>query len=136
MSHLSKKLLPACKPDSVPSLRRVVIIYLSCRLPGGSICLPSIEPRPKSRGLRRAAFNRWYTWHFSMQGLPTMTVARHSRELLPHVFTITPGQRPGAVIFCGTFCYRPRIKVRGKYPALHRCIALRCPDFPPRKAER
>ncbi len=92
---LSKNLLPACKPDSVPSLRRAVIIYLSCRLPGGSICLPSIGPRLKSQGLRRAAFNRWYTWHFSMQGLPTMTVARHSRELLPHVFTITPDEGPG-----------------------------------------
>jgi hypothetical protein len=29
-------------------------------------------------------------WHFSMQGLPAEDVTIISRELLPHVFTLTP----------------------------------------------
>ena len=35
-------------------------------------------------------------------------------------------EREQAVIFCGTICSRLR-----RDPALHRCIALYCPDFPP-----
>jgi hypothetical protein len=78
--------------------------------------------------LGRAALNDWYTWHFSMQGLPFPTITRRDRELLPHVFTITPTVSVGAVIFCGPVCF-PTLRVGT--PAVSRCIALRCPDFPP-----
>src|SRR5690606_9430843 len=67
--------------------------------PTGSICLPWIVS-PKRIG--RAALQRSYTWHFSMQGLPPAGVTTDSRELLPHVFTIA-SQRL-VVIFCGTLC--------------------------------
>ena len=61
----------------------------------GSSCLPS--------GIGRAALNRRYTWHFSMQGLPAPAVTCRSRGLLPHVFNLTSCE---AVIFCGTICGR------------------------------
>ena len=58
----------------------------------------------------RAALNDWYTWHFSMQGLPFPTVTSRDRELLPHVFTITrsafaEARADKAVIFCGPVCF-------------------------------
>jgi len=70
-----------------------------------------------------------------MQGLPANDVTIKSRELLPHVFTLSH-LAPlstwwkgigGEVIFCGTVCL-PSVTVSN--PAVHRCIALRCPDFP------
>jgi len=65
-----------------------------------------------------------------MQGLPDNKIALTTRELLPHVFTFVPPQYCGGiVIFCGTFCSRSPLS-RGRDPALHRCIALCCPDFP------
>src|ERR1700761_9274306 len=93
----------------------MVIIYLAPALLQGSSCLPS--------GIGRAALNRRYTWHFSMQGLPAPSITCRHRGLLPHVFNLTPC---GAVIFCGTLCGRHK-----RPPALNRCIALCCPDFPP-----
>jgi len=66
----------------------------------GSICLPSI--------IERAVLRRWFMWHFSMQGLPANNVTIISRELLPHVFNLTPAFSTSgegeAVIFCGTVC--------------------------------
>jgi hypothetical protein len=112
-----KKILQACKPDPVSANWRMVIIYLSTTLLLGSICLPSI--------IERAVLRRWFMWHFSMQGLPAEDVTSISRELLPHVFTFSPC---GVVIFCGTVCCQG---LSPRHPALHRCIALRCPDFPP-----
>lgn len=53
----------------------------------GSICLPCILPA--EAGIERAALEGYYTWHFSMQGLPAVDVATNSRELLPHVFSLT-----------------------------------------------
>jgi hypothetical protein len=46
------------------------------------------------RPQRRAAFYR-FTWHFSMQGLPKVTVTCNLRELLPHVFTLISAYRDG-----------------------------------------
>ena len=52
----------------------------------GSICLPCI---PMPCGIHgRAALNGYYTWHFSMQGLPANDVTVISRGLLPHVFNL------------------------------------------------
>ena len=41
-------------------------------------------------GIGRAALNDSYTWHYSTQGLPALTVTSKNRELLPHIFTLTP----------------------------------------------
>jgi hypothetical protein len=65
---------------------REAIIYLVWPLLTKSFCLPT---QRTLAGFERAALQRWYTWHFSMQGLPSLPVARQSRGLLPHVFTIT-----------------------------------------------
>ena len=62
-------------------LRQAVIIYLAPALLQGSSCLPS--------GIGRAALNRRYMWHFSMQGLPAPSVTGRGRGLLPHVFNLT-----------------------------------------------
>jgi len=57
------RLLQTHKPDSVLTLSFI------CpeSYPSGSSCLPS--------NIGRAALRRWYTWHFSMQGLPSLYVA-------------------------------------------------------------
>ena len=84
----------------------MVIIYLAASLLIQSICLPS---NVKHTLLKRAAFRRiparWYTWHFSIQGLPHNTVTSTARELLPHIFTLI--RQSQTVIFCGTF-YPPK----------------------------
>jgi hypothetical protein len=95
----SKKKLPTCKPDPVPASLRAVIIYLAPALLQGSSCLPSGVASFRCFG--RAALDRRYTWHFSMQGLPAPAVTRRRRGLLPHVFILTSCE---AVIFCGTGC--------------------------------
>ena len=112
--QIRKKSLQTCKPDPV-----YAIIYLSRQLLAG-INLPTLY-------LGRAAFKRYYTWHFSMQGLPANDVTIKSCELLPHIFILTVFVKTQtlAVIFCGTICSRQR-----RDPAIHRCIALYCPDFP------
>jgi hypothetical protein len=120
-----KKILQACKPDSVllgpgrtPGFQSA-IIYLGWLLPATSICLPWI--------IGRAALWRSYTWHFSTQGLPAAPVARSNRGLLPHIFTLT---------YCastkgGYFLWHCLVPFKRK-PAVSRCVALCCPDFPTR----
>ena len=100
VSGYGQKKLPTCKPDPVPAVVRVVIIYLAPALLQGSSCLPS--------GIGRAALSRRYTWHFSMQGLPARIITYHGPRLLPWVFTLTYPFRKKkvAVIFCGTIYSR------------------------------
>jgi len=67
-------------------------------------------------------------------------IAHTSCELLPHIFTLALLAPPrheverglgGEVIFCGTVCSLLLMKTPTTAdPALHRCIALCCPDFP------
>lgn len=79
-----KKVKPpgtAYKPDSVSPLRTTAIIYLRRPSLNASICLPSV--------IGRAALKRPYTWHFSTQGLPAITITRYRRGPLPHIFTLT-----------------------------------------------
>src|SRR5689334_21714939 len=38
---------------------------------------------------RASSPQRWYTWHFSTQGLPPPGITDRSRGLLPHIFTLT-----------------------------------------------
>ena len=70
-------------------------------------------------------------WHFNMQGLPAYDVTIKSRELLPHVFNLTPtlseGEREGSYFLW--HCLFAGFETSD--PAIHRCIALCCPDFPP-----
>ncbi len=96
------------------------ILFLNYHLSGpaitGGILLPTLD-------LGRAALKRSYTWHYSTQGLPVLTVTNQNCELLPHIFTFSPCR---VVIFCGTIA----LPIFTGRPALHRWVALRCPDFP------
>ena len=88
-----------------------------------SSCLPSI--------IERAVLRRWYMWHFSMQGLPVNNVTIKNCELLPHIFNLTPtlstsGEGEGSYFLWHFLLHW----LSPKHPALHRCIALCCPDFP------
>jgi hypothetical protein len=67
-----------CKP--VSRILSWAIIYLFRKLPSG-INLPTLY-------LGRAVLKRYYTWHFSMQGLPACDVTIKSCGLLPHIFTL------------------------------------------------
>jgi|GEM_PF-1325683 len=89
--------------------------------------------------------NSGYTWHFSMQGLPSQYVTILGRELLPHVFTVARRSlmkansiRLGSgSYFLWHFLYARLVLPRTiAIPAVHRCIALCCPDFPPRLKRR
>ena len=98
-----KKMLQACKPDPVltaeaSNYAKVSLdkfakagFGLSFICPGlkpGSICLPCTLTR-LSPDLGRAALKRYFTWHFSMQGLPGNMITHKTCELLPHIFTFT-----------------------------------------------
>ncbi len=120
--HKIKK-LPTCKPDPVPAVRRAVIIYLAPALLQRSSCLPS--------GIGRAALNRRYTWHFSMQGLPAPAITHRDRGLLPHVFNLTLPLSAFQRKEKGSYFLWHYLLAFERHPVLSRCIALCCPDFPP-----
>jgi hypothetical protein len=131
------KKLPTCKPDPVPALLRVVIIYLAPALLQGSSCLPSGasslrkasgEP-PSDAGIRGISACKVYP----RRQLPAGAVGSYP------TFSSSPRARPvagrcdEAVIFCGTLCERVSafVNAPSRSPVLSRCIALCCPDFPP-----
>ena len=123
---LNKKTLQTCKPDPVLPKRKMLSFICPGNYLPGSICLPC--------HLGRAALKRYYTWHFSMQGLPANDVTITSRGLLPHIFTLIPPspRRGGGSYFLWHYLLlQLTFQHWLKYPALHRCIALYCPDFPP-----
>ena len=68
-----------------PDRNREAIIYLVWPLLTKSFCLPTQRTLTE---FERAALQRWYTWHFSMQGLPFPAVTWRERGLLPHIFTL------------------------------------------------
>ena len=79
-------MLSANKPDPVVlKLIKMVIIYLALSLLTKSSCLPSYAA---NQNIRRAAFKRRCTWHYSTQGLPGLYITAPTRELLPHIFTL------------------------------------------------
>lgn len=128
--------LQICKPDSVvPSLlKKPAIIYLSQPLPDGINLptLPRILLRKPERVIHyhtgRTDMNQGYTWHFSTQGLPFFSITEKNRGLLPHIFTITRRSfSEGGLLFSVALS----VSRQGVNPALHRCDALCCPDFPP-----
>ena len=104
-------LLQARKPDSVLGY------HLSGIVITGYLHLPTLK-------LERAALKRFYTWHFSPQGLPEITISCNSRELLPHVFTLAPPRRGG------NFLWHCLVPPSAGVPPLAGCGALCCPDFP------
>ena len=117
-------------------------IYLSGRLPS-RLDLPTHPVPPADRRGARAAHppeavtrhgNTGSTWHFSAQGLPVRRITARDRRLLPCIFTITPvtrGDRGCNFLWHSLFQALAR-----RDPALHRCAALYCPDFPPRPERR
>ena len=82
---LNKKKLQTCKPDPVIPINR------DCH----HLSVPAVTHRDQSAypvSSERAALKRYYTWHFSMQGLPANDVTIKSCGLLPHIFTLIPIQ--------------------------------------------
>jgi hypothetical protein len=69
-------------------------------------------------------------WHFSMQGLPAIDVTINGRELLPHVFNLTPTLSKGEGE--GSYFLRHCLFPFAGKPRVTGYIALRCPDFPSR----
>ncbi len=108
----------------------MVIIYLAVALLQQSCCLPFPLFR-KSGNINEQLIMPCdipgFTWHCSTQGLPIITITCNYRELLPHVFTLIP-IKIGTVIFCGTIF--PVYRNLSAGPAINRCVALYCPDFP------
>jgi hypothetical protein len=92
---------------------------------------------PTLPGTSEMIVNGPLTFHWPQSKLrsrePGIYVAfQHARftrpaNYLPGPWALTPRfqPHPKAVIFCGTLCWR-----YSRHPALNRCIALCCPDFP------
>lgn len=66
-----------------------------------------------------------YMWHYSMQSLPIPQVTKQDCELLPHIFTLTALHAKRRLFSVALF-----LVLLLKQPAVNRCIALCCPDFP------
>lgn len=66
------------------------ILFLNYHLSAINITVYLLLP---TLNLGRAALKRFYTWHYSTQGLPIPIIAYRDRELLPHVFTFIPPKR-------------------------------------------
>ena len=106
----------------------MAIIYLAATLLLQSCCLPSCAISICIETFERAALKRRCTWHYSTQGLPAIGITTKCCELLPHIFTFFSNCFE-IVIFCGTVSFLILLKK----PALNRCVALCCPDFPLQK---
>ena len=82
---------------------------------------------PACSGHRTGRSYCWFMWHYSMQGLPSLTITCPGRRLLPCVFTLIP-PGSGTVIFCGTICIRlggPRL-LTGALPCAVRTFLPLC----------
>jgi hypothetical protein len=77
-----------------------------------------------------AAGKPGYTWHYSTQGLPVQYITVTNCELLPHIFTLTPMVNQG-----GNFLWHLLFPNQVEDPAVSRCVALCCPDFPPQRKQ-
>ncbi len=110
--------------------RRTVIIYLAVALLQQSCCLPFPLFR-KSGNINEQLIMPCdipgFTWHCSTQGLPLITITCNYRELLPHVFTLIRQTADGNFLWH----YLPgSLIIAAPGPAINRCVALYCPDFP------
>ena len=79
-----------------------------------------LQPTPQQR-----TGSPWMLVYMALQVVVEycMYVAAHTRELLPHVFTLTTVARGGYFLLPQT-----RTFARLRFP---QCNALSCPDFPP-----
>lgn len=103
--------------------------------PKGSICLPTV--------IERAVLGQRHTWHFSTQGLPCYYITVITRRLLPYVFTLACRSFSegwfALTINSAWRLFSVALSVAppdAGHPALHRYVALCCPDFPPRQNRR
>ena len=113
-----------CKPGSVqPQLPEAIsIINLALPLLTGSINLPILTiHRLVDTETSRSAFRTYLV--FQLLRFTAIPVARESRELLPHVFTLTPTNRGGIFSVALAVAGCRRLPVRKQ-------DALCCPDFP------
>lgn len=124
--------LQTCKPDSVLSFDN-----------GHHLSVPEITFRNQSAYPSPVSVKKIYRvstqalvslslqglmWHFSTQGLPFFSITEKNCGLLPHIFTITRRSlSEGGLLFSVALS----VSHLGVNPALHRCDALCCPDFPP-----
>ena len=125
-----------CKPGSVPfvsikSLQRASIINLALSLLIGSNNLPilTLTPQRYKTGASSSTFRTYLV--FQLLRFTAISVARKSRELLPHVFTLICPYEP-TVYFLWHFLSPAvwRLPVRKQ-------DALCCPDFPlPTKSKK
>lgn len=99
------------------------IIYLDPISLTGSSNLPS--------GIERAALMLRFIWSFNSQGLPFCYVAIAERELLPHIFTISPYVLRQAQDDTGLlFSVALAVSVFMRNLPVRKWDALCCPDFP------
>ena len=111
------------KPDSVMVRAPRLSFICSGICTPESICLPTV--------IGRAALWRQLTWHFSAQGLPVNTVTNTYRELLPHIFTLTPYQNTSELGQLFSVALSVSAPFRTNPLLITGCVALCCPDFPP-----
>jgi len=71
---------------------------------------------------------RAFTWHYSTQGLPALHITVQSCELLPPIFTLMVPLKAKPQLFSVALSLAGLIR----QPAIHRWVALCCPDFPSR----
>jgi hypothetical protein len=100
-------------------------------------CLPvAAYPGPCSafqRGSRTSSLKRTYMWHYSTQGLPILCITAKHCGLLPHIFTLavvgrmTNNRQLFSVALSVWYCW---FVTNNNIPAIHRWVALCCPDFP------
>ena len=117
----------ACKPGSVPALRRWMVIHLGRPLPDASRDLPG-RRRGNAAGLGRSRSRAAPIRSCSRWGLPCHRRYRRRGALLPHPFTLTRGRtKPGPEAVCFLWhCPwgRPRRPLAGT-------VFPWSPDFPP-----
>jgi hypothetical protein len=115
------------------------IIYLVQPLLTGSFCLPT--QRILCRHSDEPSFNAGIHGISACKVYPPRQSPARAVGSYP-TFSPSPSRLPGtnppmprlrrtkAVIFCGTVCSHPPDKSGKQDPAVHRYIALCCPDFP------
>ena len=111
-----------------------ILLRRSSDLPGGFP--PSrrtgIGTRVSAPGQHASAARVWPSdslpiWSCSVWGLPCHRLYRRRGALLPHLFTLTPGDKPKAV--CSLWHW-PSLSLNAQIPDVIRHTALRSSDFP------
>ncbi len=139
-SHsFNQRFHPPHKIKNLSAVSRILswaIIYLAATLLLQSCCLPFSAPDNKLPGSNEPLSNadiRGITAHkvYPFSTLLQKTVSSYL------TFSPLPQWLVRAVIFCGTCCLAPFARfdklsmTKNAIPAVSRCVALCCPDFPP-----